>query len=73
MTWTQLIGLYPHLVEVGGSSSNGSAPPQLWRSLREVLLQYTDLLHPPPSSNQLNCHVDNELIDNGNNALVNGT
>lgn len=44
MTWTQLIGLYPHLVEVGGASGGS---PQLWRSLRQVLLQYSHLLHPP--------------------------
>ncbi|XP_071551599.1 protein MON2 homolog isoform X2 [Panulirus ornatus] len=65
MTWTQLIGLYPHLVEVGGASS--SSTPQLWRSLREVLLQYAQLLHPPSVSTTLDTN------DNTHVSLVNGT
>lgn len=65
MTWTQLIGLYPHLVEVGGASS--SSTPQLWRSLREVLLQYAQLLHPPSLSTTLDAN------DNTHVSLVNGT
>lgn len=48
MTWHQLIGLYPHLVEVGRSSSNSSGgSPQLRHSLADVLLQYSELLQPP--------------------------
>lgn len=67
MTWTQLIGLYPHLVEVGGASSTGS--PQLWRSLREVLLQYAQLLHPPsPATDEVP-----DANDNTHLKLVNGT
>ncbi|XP_069945836.1 protein MON2 homolog isoform X3 [Cherax quadricarinatus] len=65
MTWTQLIGLYPHLVEVGGASSTGT--PQLWRSLREVLLQYAQLLHPPLPSTPVNSSDDAHI------GLINGT
>uniref|UniRef100_A0A0N7ZAU2 Protein MON2 homolog n=1 Tax=Scylla olivacea TaxID=85551 RepID=A0A0N7ZAU2_SCYOL len=67
MTWTQLIGLYPHLVEVGGASSTSS--PQLWRSLREVLLQYAQLLHPPSSPAGEAC----DTTDTTHLSLVNGT
>uniref|UniRef100_A0A6A7FWF1 Protein MON2 homolog n=2 Tax=Hirondellea gigas TaxID=1518452 RepID=A0A6A7FWF1_9CRUS len=58
MTWQQLIGLYPHLVEAGGGGGGGggggvggtgSSHPYLWRPLREVLLQYAHLLQPPLS------------------------
>ena len=47
MTWKQLIELYPQLVEVGSISGGAGSPPQLWKALKHVLLQYTDLLQPP--------------------------
>lgn len=40
--WKQLIGLYPYLVECTTTSST-----QVSRPLREALLQFADLLHPP--------------------------
>lgn len=40
--WDLLIALYPHLVDCTTSNSI-----QVNRSLREVLLEYTDLLAPP--------------------------
>ncbi|XP_037957121.1 protein MON2 homolog isoform X2 [Teleopsis dalmanni] len=40
--WDQLIGLYPYLVDCTTTTS-----PEVSRSLREALLQYTDLLQPP--------------------------
>lgn len=40
--WDQLIGLYPYLVDCTTTTS-----PEVSRSLREALLQYTDLLHAP--------------------------
>lgn len=65
MTWAQLIGLYPHLVEVGGASNNGT--PQLWRSLREVLLQYAQLLRAPVATSEADSN-DNQVV-----SMVNGT
>ena len=47
--WEQLIGLYPYLVDCTTTSSQ-----EVSRSLREALLQYCDLLNPPPNSIQLN-------------------
>ncbi|KAH8412178.1 hypothetical protein KR009_000354 [Drosophila setifemur] len=59
--WDQLIGLYPYLVDCTTTTS-----PEVSRSLREALLQYTDLLQAPrtcggasPASN------DNALQSNG--------
>lgn len=46
-SWEQLIGLYPHLVDCTTTAS-----VQVTRSLREALLQYTDLLQPPIDSSQ---------------------
>ncbi|XP_066938872.1 protein MON2 homolog isoform X2 [Macrobrachium rosenbergii] len=63
MTWAQLIGLYPHLVEVGGSSNSGT--PQLWRSLREVLLQYAQLLHAPTTSSSADSNDNTHGVING--------
>ncbi|KAG8230381.1 hypothetical protein J437_LFUL014167 [Ladona fulva] len=40
--WEQLIGLYPYLVDCTATAS-----PQVSNSLREALLQYSDLLQPP--------------------------
>ncbi|KAI8042506.1 hypothetical protein M5D96_003819 [Drosophila gunungcola] len=40
--WDQLIGLYPYLVDCTTTTS-----PEVSRSLREALLQYTDLLQAP--------------------------
>jgi len=42
VTWKQLIGLYPHLVELTASDST-----HIGRTLRDALQQYADLLHPP--------------------------
>ena len=42
LSWEQLIGLYPHLVDCTTTAS-----AQVSRSLREALLQYRDLLRPP--------------------------
>ncbi|XP_034257035.1 protein MON2 homolog [Thrips palmi] len=42
LSWEQLIGLYPHLV-----NCTTTASAQVSRSLREALLQYRDLLQPP--------------------------
>jgi len=42
ITWKQLIGLYPHLVELTASDST-----HIGRALRDALRQYADLLHPP--------------------------
>ncbi|XP_017477968.1 PREDICTED: protein MON2 homolog isoform X1 [Rhagoletis zephyria] len=44
--WDQLIGLYPYLVDCTTTTS-----PEVSRSLREALLQYTDLLQPPKCLN----------------------
>ncbi|CAG5101303.1 Similar to mon2: Protein MON2 homolog (Drosophila melanogaster) [Cotesia congregata] len=44
--WMQLIELYPCLVEC----NLATASPQVSRSLREALMQYHDLLRPPPDS-----------------------
>ncbi|KAK3856126.1 hypothetical protein Pcinc_037518, partial [Petrolisthes cinctipes] len=65
MTWTQLIGLYPHLVEVGGASVGS---PQLWRSLRQVLLQYSHLLHPPTDNTTTNT-TTNTAISAANTSI----
>ncbi|XP_061394820.1 protein MON2 homolog [Musca vetustissima] len=51
--WDQLIGLYPYLVDCTTTTS-----PEVSRSLREALLQYTDLLHAPKCFNNNN-NVDN--------------
>ena len=40
--WDLLIGLYPYLVDCTTTTS-----PEVSRSLREALLQYTDLLQAP--------------------------
>ena len=40
--WTQVVGLYPALVECTTSTSS-----QVCRALKEALAQYTDLLAPP--------------------------
>lgn len=45
LSWEQLIGLYPHLV-----NCTTTASAQVSRSLREALLQYRDLLQPPAPS-----------------------
>lgn len=45
--WEQLIGLYPCLVECTVATASGPVS----RSLREALMQYHDLLRPPPLSN----------------------
>lgn len=42
ISWQQLIGLYPHLVELTASDS-----AHIGRSLRDTLRQYADLLRPP--------------------------
>ncbi|XP_046407133.1 protein MON2 homolog isoform X3 [Ischnura elegans] len=44
--WEQLIGLYPYLVDCTATASS-----QVSHSLREALLQYSDLLQPPGLSN----------------------
>jgi len=43
-TWVQLIDLYPELV-----SATASTAPSVAASLKQALLQYRDLLHPPPA------------------------
>ena len=48
-TWVQIIDLYPALVDVGCSSGD-HVSPQLWRALKDVLLQYSSLLRPPNSN-----------------------
>ena len=45
VSWEQLIGLYPHLVELTASDS-----AHIGRSLRDALRQYSDLLRPPAST-----------------------
>ena len=42
-TWMQLINLYPDLV-----SATASTAPSVAASLKQALLQYGDLLQPPP-------------------------
>jgi hypothetical protein len=41
--WEHLIGLYPYLVNCTSASSSAS----VLLSLREALLQFTDLIQPP--------------------------
>uniref|UniRef100_A0A182JBS9 Protein MON2 homolog n=1 Tax=Anopheles atroparvus TaxID=41427 RepID=A0A182JBS9_ANOAO len=53
--WEQLINLYPYLVDCTTTSS-----AEVSRSLREALLQYCDLLRPPPTA----------LADNGQPAVA---
>ena len=43
LTWQQLVELYPPLV-----SCTLLASEQVGRPLHDALLQYTDLLRPPP-------------------------
>ncbi|XP_030384078.1 protein MON2 homolog isoform X2 [Scaptodrosophila lebanonensis] len=50
--WDQLIGLYPYLVDCTTTTS-----PEVSRSLREALLQYTDLLQAPTT-----CLNDNVVV-----------
>ncbi|XP_037071265.1 protein MON2 homolog [Pollicipes pollicipes] len=45
MTWQQLVGLYPPLV-----SCTLLASDQVGRPLHDALLQYADLLRPPPAA-----------------------
>ncbi|EDW04109.1 protein MON2 homolog [Drosophila grimshawi] len=52
--WDLLIGLYPYLVDCTTTTS-----PEVSRSLREALLQYTDLLQAPRTLN------DNAIQSNG--------
>lgn len=46
--WEQLIGLYQYLVDCTTTTS-----PEVSRSLREALMQYTDLLLPPSNSTNI--------------------
>ncbi|XP_055839382.1 protein MON2 homolog isoform X2 [Episyrphus balteatus] len=46
--WDQLIGLYPYLVDCTTTTS-----PEVSRSLREALLQYTELLQAPSYNHDL--------------------
>ncbi|KAJ9583007.1 hypothetical protein L9F63_022623, partial [Diploptera punctata] len=48
-SWEQLIGLYPYLVDCTTTAST-----QVSHSLREALLQYSDLLQPPASHSYQN-------------------
>ncbi|EDW76180.1 uncharacterized protein Dwil_GK14801 [Drosophila willistoni] len=59
--WDQLIGLYPYLVDCTTTTS-----PEVSRSLREALLQYTDLLQAPRlhGAPSLNAN-DNAIQSNG--------
>lgn len=50
--WEQLIGLYQYLVDCTTTNS-----PEVSRSLREALMQYSDLLLPPSNST----HITNGL------------
>ncbi|XP_026271999.2 protein MON2 homolog [Frankliniella occidentalis] len=54
LSWEQLIGLYPHLVNCTTTAST-----QVSRSLREALLQYRDLLQPPGSAPTPAVHLTN--------------
>ncbi|XP_039501513.1 protein MON2 homolog [Drosophila santomea] len=57
--WDQLIGLYPYLVDCTTTTS-----PEVSRSLREALLQYTDLLQSPRSCAAATIN-DNVIQSNG--------
>lgn len=57
--WDQLIGLYPYLVDCTTTTS-----PEVSRSLREALLQYTDLLQAPRSCSAATSN-DNVIQSNG--------
>ncbi|TMW42365.1 hypothetical protein DOY81_012556 [Sarcophaga bullata] len=62
--WDQLIGLYPYLVDCTTTTS-----PEVSRSLREALLQYTDLLQAPKCVNNdahSNVNTVNELTKQPN-------
>ncbi|KAH8369024.1 hypothetical protein KR200_004086 [Drosophila serrata] len=60
--WDQLIGLYPYLVDCTTTTS-----PEVSRSLREALLQYTDLLQAPR-----NCGGTSVVAANDNAIQSNG-
>ncbi|KAH8341260.1 protein MON2 homolog [Drosophila kikkawai] len=60
--WDQLIGLYPYLVDCTTTTS-----PEVSRSLREALLQYTDLLQAPR-----NCGGTTDAASNDNAIQSNG-
>ncbi|XP_052894709.1 protein MON2 homolog isoform X2 [Anopheles moucheti] len=72
--WEQLISLYPYLVDCTTTSS-----AEVSRSLREALLQYCDLLRPPPcvstGAADANGHTgsghSNALTTTNNNEIVN--
>ncbi|XP_017060451.1 protein MON2 homolog isoform X1 [Drosophila ficusphila] len=57
--WDQLIGLYPYLVDCTTTTS-----PEVSRSLREALLQYTDLLQAPRTC-AASVTNDNAIQSNG--------
>ncbi|XP_017107261.2 protein MON2 homolog [Drosophila bipectinata] len=57
--WDQLIGLYPYLVDCTTTTS-----PEVSRSLREALLQYTDLLQAPRTFTTSGSN-DNAIQSNG--------
>ncbi|XP_016968511.1 protein MON2 homolog [Drosophila biarmipes] len=57
--WDQLIGLYPYLVDCTTTTS-----PEVSRSLREALLQYTDLLQAPRTCAETTAN-DNAIQSNG--------
>ncbi|KAH8282390.1 hypothetical protein KR054_007372 [Drosophila jambulina] len=60
--WDQLIGLYPYLVDCTTTTS-----PEVSRSLREALLQYTDLLQAPRNCGESSVSAanDNAIQSNG--------
>ncbi|CAB0031561.1 unnamed protein product [Trichogramma brassicae] len=60
--WEQLIALYPCLVECTVTTSSGAVS----RSLREALMQYHDLLHPPGC-----CTVTNSTNTSSTNSINN--
>lgn len=59
--WNQLIDLYPYLVDCTTTQSS-----EVSRSLREALLQYSDLIFPPPSASLTSAQLSSSTATTAN-------